>query len=54
MILCGKDFLNWFALDKAAYHLIDVLYRDRTTKSQMIDSDPCLDLVEDRDLMFVR
>jgi hypothetical protein len=47
-ITCGKDMMNWSDLDRVAYHLIDVLHRDHSMRSRMIESDPCLDSVSER------
>ncbi|KUJ14923.1 HET-domain-containing protein [Mollisia scopiformis] len=53
-VYCGKKKAAWSQLDMAAYHLLDILHRDRTMPARMMAADPLLKSVSDQDIWFVR
>lgn len=50
----GKKRAAWSQLDNAAYHLIDIIHRDRDMAARMMAADPALKSVSDQEISFVR
>ncbi|KAM3079861.1 hypothetical protein ACMFMF_003282 [Clarireedia jacksonii] len=54
LLFCGHRYVEWYRLDLAAYHLVNVLTRDRSMTRSMMASDPQLKSVSENDVSFVR
>ncbi|PQE31850.1 hypothetical protein CJF32_00005154 [Rutstroemia sp. NJR-2017a WRK4] len=54
VLFCGHRTVQWYKVDMAAYHLVDVLTRDKTMADAMIAADGQLKLVSENDVSFVR
>jgi hypothetical protein len=53
-IYCGKKRAAWSDLDRAAYHLTDILNRNKTMSARMLAADPTLKSVSYKTISFVR
>ncbi|PQE15144.1 heterokaryon incompatibility protein [Rutstroemia sp. NJR-2017a BVV2] len=54
VLFCGHRTVKWDKVDMAAYHLVDVLTRDKSMVDAMIAADGQLKVVSENDVSFVR